>query len=486
MTIALTDLLPLAPVLITSATAIAVMLTVAFRRNHFWNATLTVVGLNLALLVLLWGLWQGHLANVTELLVVDAYAAFFMVLILIATLGCATLAHVYLNGYHGNREEFYMLLLIAATGGMVLVASNHLAALFIGLELLSVPLYGMVAYTRNQRHSLEAGIKYLVLSAAGSAFILFGMALIYAKSGALSFQGISAYLSPEAILEPLMLIGTGLMVVGLGFKLSFVPFHLWTPDVYEGAPAPVGAFLATVSKIAVFAVFFRFLSVTPASGSEAFYMLLQVIAVLSILFGNLLALNQANLKRMLGYSSIAHFGYLLVAVLAGHAISLEAVLVYLLTYVLATMTAFGVVALMSRAEKERDADMLADYRGLFWQRPYLAAVLTIALLSLAGIPLTAGFIGKFYVFTAGANAQLWGLLGVVVVGSALSVFYYLKAMAALYMAKPGMRRYEPKFDWGQRAGGIMVSILFALTVVVGIYPEPLLDLIQIFILSSAV
>ena len=176
MTIALTDLLPLAPVLITSATAIAVMLTVAFRRNHFWNATLTVVGLNLALLVLLWGLWQGHLANVTELLVVDAYAAFFMVLILIATLGCATLAHVYLNGYHGNREEFYMLLLIAATGGMVLVASNHLAALFIGLELLSVPLYGMVAYTRNQRHSLEAGIKYLVLFVAGMflTFILKG------------------------------------------------------------------------------------------------------------------------------------------------------------------------------------------------------------------------------------------------------------------------------------------------------------------------
>ncbi len=486
MNITFNDLLPLAPVLITSATAIVVMLAVSFRRNHFWDATLTVLGLNAALFALLWGLWQGNLANVTELLVVDAYAAFCMLLILVSTLGCATLAHAYLHGYPGNREEFYMLLLIAATGGMVLVASTHLASLFIGLELLSVPLYGMVAYTRNQRRSLEGGIKYLILSAAASAFILFGMALIYAKTGVLSFQGIREYLSPIATLEPLILIGSGLMLVGLGFKLSFVPSHLWTPDVYEGAPAPVGAFLATVSKIAVFAVFFRFLSITPASGSEAFYTLLETIAILSILFGNLLALNQTNIKRMLGYSSIAHFGYLLVAVLANRSISLEAVLVYLLTYVLATLTAFGVVTLMSKAEQGRDADMLGDYRGLFWQRPYLSAVLTVTLLSLAGIPLTAGFIGKFYIFAAGADAQLWGLLGVVVVGSALGVFYYLRAMAALYLAKPGMRRYEPRFDWGQRSGGVMVLILFALTLLIGIYPEPVLDLIHIFILSSAV
>src|SRR5690606_34258368 len=220
-------------------------------------------------------------------------------------------------------------------------------------------------------------------------------------------------------------VGTGMMLIGLAFKLSLVPFHLWTPDVYEGAPAPVAAFLATASKVAVFAVLLRLYQVSPAAAGGWLNELLTLIAIASILFGNLLALLQNNLKRLLGYSSIAHFGYLLVALIASKGLAQEAIGVYLATYVLTSLGAFGVITLMSTPYSGRDADALYQYRGLFWRRPYLTAVLTVMMLSLAGIPLTAGFIGKFYVIAAGVQSQLWWLLGALILGSAIGVFYYL-------------------------------------------------------------
>src|SRR5690606_20646162 len=219
---------------------------------------LTIVGLNLALLSVIPALGVAPI-QVTPLMLVDKFACYYMALVLVATLACTTLIHAYLGGesgrqgYPGNREELYLLMLLSAAGGLVLVSSQHLAGLFIGLELLSVPTYGMIAYAFFNRRSLEAGIKYMVLSAAGSAFLLFGMALLYAESGSLSFSAIGANLSnglPGLIAQ----VGIGMMLIGLAFKLSLVPFHLWTPDVYEGAPAPVAAFLATACKVAVFAV----------------------------------------------------------------------------------------------------------------------------------------------------------------------------------------------------------------------------------------
>ena len=281
-----------------------------------------------------------------------------------------------------------------------------------------------------------------------------------------------------------MLLGSGMMLVAIAFKLSVAPFHLWTPDVYQGAPAPVGAFLATASKLAVFAVFLRFLVTVPATTADSFRDLIGLFAVLSILVGNLLALSQTNLKRLLGYSSIAHFGYLLVAVMANLVISLEAILVYLIVYAVATLGAFAVLALMSRAGQERDADSLADYRGLFWTHPALAVAFTLMLLSLAGIPFTAGFIGKFYIFTVGVEAKLWLLLGVVVVGSAIGVFYYLRTMVALFQRAEAATSLQLGRDWGQRTGGMVVLALFTLTLVVGVYPQPLLDLLHYLMASG--
>ena len=476
----LQHLIALLPLLVTSLTAIVVMLAIAAKRNHALTFILSVVGLNLALLSLIPALEVAPL-EVTPLLLIDTFACYYMALVLAASLACVTLIHAYLGGesgkgYPGNREELYLLVLLSAAGGLVLVSAQHLAGLFIGLELLSVPTYGMIAYAFFNKRSLEAGIKYMVLSAAGSAFLLFGMALLYAESGNLAFADIGASLARES--SQLVQIGIGMMLIGLAFKLSLVPFHLWTPDVYEGAPAPVAAFLATASKVAVFAVLLRLYQISPAMSGGWLSELLTLIAIASILFGNLLALLQNNLKRLLGYSSIAHFGYLLVALIASKGLAVEAVGVYLATYVLTSLGAFGVITLMSTPYSGRDADALYEYRGLFWRRPYLTAVLTVMMLSLAGIPLTAGFIGKFYVIAAGVEAQLWWLLGAMVLGSAIGVFYYLRVMVTLFMREPNMHRHDAPFDWGQRAGGIMLLVVALLAFIIGVYPQPLLELVQ--------
>ncbi|OZB25615.1 MAG: NADH-quinone oxidoreductase subunit N [Pseudomonas sp. 34-62-33] len=476
----LQHLIALLPLLVTSLTAIVVMLAIAARRNHALTFILSVVGLNLALLSLIPALEVAPL-EVTPLLLIDTFACYYMALVLAASLACVTLIHAYLGGesgkgYPGNREELYLLVLLSAAGGLVLVSAQHLAGLFIGLELLSVPTYGMIAYAFFNKRSLEAGIKYMVLSAAGSAFLLFGMALLYAESGNLAFADIGISLMRES--SQLVQIGIGMMLIGLAFKLSLVPFHLWTPDVYEGAPAPVAAFLATASKVAVFAVLLRLYQMSPAMSGGWLNELLTLIAIASILFGNLLALLQNNLKRLLGYSSIAHFGYLLVALIASKGLAVEAVGVYLATYMLTSLGAFGVITLMSTPYSGRDADALYEYRGLFWRRPYLTAVLTVMMLSLAGIPLTAGFIGKFYVIAAGVEAQLWWLLGAMVLGSAIGVFYYLRVMVTLFMREPNMHRHDAPFDWGQGAGGIMLLVVALLVFVLGVYPQPLLELVQ--------
>ena len=474
----LTALLPL---LVTGATAVAVMLLIAWKRNHSQTFLLSVVGLNLALLAVIPALGVAPL-EMTSLLRIDRFACYYSAVIVAATLACLTLTHAYLGGqsgkgYPGNREELYLLMLLACAGGIVLVSAQHLAGLFIGLELLSVPTYGLIAYAFFNKRSLEAGIKYMVLSAAGSAFLLFGMALLYAESGSLSFAGIGASLSAGTP-GHLVQIGVGMMLVGLAFKLSLVPFHLWTPDVYEGAPAPVSAFLATASKVAVFAVLLRLYQVSPAFADGWLGGLLSLLAVASILFGNLLALLQSNLKRLLGYSSIAHFGYLLIALIASKGIASEAIGVYLFTYVLTSLGAFGVVTLMSTPFQGRDCDALFEYRGLFWRRPYLTAVLATMMLPLAGIPLTAGFIGKFYVIAAGVESQQWWLLGTLIVGSAIAVFYYLRVMVAMFLVEPNLQRRDAPLNWAQRAGGIMLLAVAGLTVLLGVYPQPLLAVVR--------
>ena len=475
MTISVAQLIALLPILITGATAVLVMLSIAIKRQHDDNATITVIGLNAAL-VSVYLAWQGGPQQVTPLLMIDAHACLYMAIALFATLACATLMHAYIEGYDDNKEEMYLLLTLSVLGALVLISARHLTALFIGLELLSVPVYGLVAYTFRNKKTLEAGIKYMILSAAATAFMLFGMALLYADSGSLLLADIGGDLAKAGMLSPYAYAGIALILAALSFKLSLAPFHLWTPDVYQGAPAPIAAYLATVSKVAVFAVLLRLLIEAPAAHSSVWSMIFAVIAFASMIIGNLLALNQSNIKRLLGYSSVAQLGYLMVVVVAGGQLALEASAVYLMAYVVTTIGAFGVVTLTSSPYKQQDADELYDYRGLFWRHPYLTAVLTVMMLSLAGIPLTAGFIGKFYVAALGVDAGLWWLVGALVVGSAIGLYYYLRVIITLFMPAPGSRRMVAANNWGFRVGGLMVLLMAGLVFLIGIYPEPIIEI----------
>lgn len=475
----LQNLLALLPVIVCSATAVLVMLAIAFKRNHFMNATVTVMGLNASLLAVWWVATNTVLPqSVTDLFVVDGFACFYMALILVATLACVTLAHAYMETHSGNREELYLLLTLSATGGLLLVCSRHMAALFIGMEILTVPLFGLIAYSFKRSRSLEAGIKYLVLSAMSTAFMLFGIALLYSLTGSLSYSGIRDVLLQSPEIPLLAWAGCSMIFVAFAFKLSFVPFHLWTPDVYEGAPAPVSAYLATASKVAVFAAMVRLLQQLPLLSSGAMHDVLLAVAGLSIIVGNLLALTQSNVKRMLGYSSIAHFGYLLIAVVSGLKLEQPTVAIYLATYVITALAAFGVMVQVSSPYQGADADNLHNYRGLFWKRPYLASVMTVAMLSMAGIPMTAGFIGKFYIVMIGVGAQLWWLLAALVVGSALGLYYYLRVMITMFLLEPGMRRFEAPLNWGQTTGGLILLGAAALVILLGVYPEPLLNVVM--------
>lgn len=481
MTITPQQLIAMLPLLIVGLTVVVVMLSIAWRRDHFINATLTVIGLNLALLSLYFVGQVGPM-DVTPLMRVDGYSMFYTGLVIIASLATSTFAYPWLVGYPDNREEFYLLVLIAALGGILLASANHLASLFLGIELLTLPLFGLIGYAYRQKRSLEASIKYMLLSAAASSFLLFGMALLYAESGSLSFVGLGQSLSDSMVHQPLILAGLGMMIVGLGFKLSLVPFQLWTPDVYQGAPAPVSTFLATASKIAIFAVVMRLFMYAPAADSEAVRLVLSIIAVASILFGNLMAISQTNIKRLLGYSSIAHLGYLLIALVAvqTHELALrwKTIGVYLAGYLFSSLGAFGVVSLMSSPYKGPDAESLFSYRGLFWHKPILSAVMTVMMLSLAGIPMTLGFIGKFFVVAMGVSANLWWLTGAVVLGSAIGLYYYLRVTVSLFLSPPQSLVRDTPSNWALTAGGVVVLISAILVLVLGIYPQPLITLVQ--------
>ena len=485
-TMSFSELMPLAPVMIVALTAVVVMILTSIKRNHNLIATASVVGLNLAAANILLNMFGGQFApsNVMGMFMVDPFTMLYQLVILIASLACCTLSHAYIETYKDNREELYILMLCSVAGAMLMVASSHYASFFISLELMSIPVYGMLAYTHQRSNSLEAGIKYLVLSATASAMLLMGMAYIYAYTGSLSFYESFQSLM-QNIRQPMVLLGLALIIFAVGFKLSLAPFHKWTPDVYAGAPAPIATFLATAAKVATIGLFVRFLLTSGAMLVESLVTIITIIAVLSILVGNFLAVRQVNLKRILGYSSIAHFGYLLIGLISMTYASLGNVSVYVITYVLTTIGAFGAVALMSSPYNNVDeAESLADYRGLFWRRPVLTATLTVMMLSLAGIPLTAGFIGKFLVVMAAVTTQHWFLAAMIVVGSGIGLYYYLRVMVVMYMTPPDTPRIDAVDHWGQKVGGIMVLLAALAVLVIGIYPDPIIKMaLQAEILS---
>ena len=464
------DLSILTPLIILAGGAVLILPVIAIRRSHVLTAAITLISLALAFFTLLQD--EGSLPYaISPLFIIDRFAVYFMGLVIAAGFLLTVLSFDYLKRSLIQREEYYVLLLLAILGSSVLIISRHFVSFFLGLEILGVSLYTLIAYMPEQERGAEAGIKYLILAASASAFLLFGMALVYFETGTMRFNALAAG-HPGII----MYAGLGLMIVGIGFKLAVVPFHMWTADVYEGAPAPVTAFIATVSKGSVFALILRLFLSVDIYKHKAIYLVFVIIAVASMFTGNLLALMQENIKRILAYSSIAHLGYLLVAFLAGEAMGIAAVAFYLAAYFVTIIGAFAIIAALPA--KNGEAMALEDYRGLYWRHPWMAAILTAMMLSLAGIPLTAGFIAKFYVLVAGIKAALWFLVFVLVINSAIGVYYYLRVIMTMF-SKSG----EPATasQTVSPISGIVLTVLAIILIWVGVAPGPLIDAIHTFV-----
>ena len=479
---------PLAPYATLSLFIVVMLVAVGAVRERNIAFGVTLVALGFLLVVNVPAVLGTGSTDVGELLRVDGYAIFFMALFAGAGIVTTLLSGPYVTRLSPWPDEYYILLTTAVLGAVVTAAANHFVSFLLGIEVLSISLYAMIAYPREGRKPLEAAAKYLVLSGAASSTMLFGMALIYMASGSLAFESMAGLSANDSLIAD---IGIAMLLVGILFKLSLAPFHMWTPDVYQGAPAPVTAFLATVSKGAVFAAFLRYATDAGILASDAIALGIAAVAVLSMVAGNVLALLQESVKRILAYSSIAHVGYLLIALIAAAgiggnaALGVETTLVYLTGYFVMTLAAFGVMTALSSDGQE--ADDLMAYEGLFWRRPVLAAVLTAAALSLAGIPLTVGFIAKFYVFAAGAEGTLWVLVWALVIGSAIGIYYYLRIVFTM-IRKPGE---EPADDGIEEpappAGGpeatiprltAAVTIVLGLAILAfGIYPTPIIDFV---------
>ena len=479
----LQDFIALSPILDLGAFSLVIMLAIAYRRHHARIAVFAFVSCLLTLATLPWAATVAP-RTVTTLLVVDRHALLYMGLILTATMVIIALSYRYLNFQFREKdgvEEYYLLLLLATFGGLVLTTADHFVSFFLGFELLGLSLCSLIGYLRTRRHPLEAAVKYLLLSITASALLLFGLALLYFESGAMTFHAVGAIMKQAQSVPALWLGGLILVLVGIALKLGLAPFHMWIPDVYQGAPTPITTYIATVSKAALVALLLRFATEVGILELPSVVQLFSLLAIVSMVTGNILALLQQNVKRLLAYSSIAHFGYVLVALLAGGPPAAEAVTFYVIVYCAMSLGAFGVVTVYS--SEGGDKNRFEDYHGLFWTRPWLAAMLALSLLSLAGIPVTAGFIGKFYAIAAGVDAGLWWLVLALIANSVVSLYYYLRLIVTLF-GEAATSATLPQEETVQRPEFVSwtavcsLGFVASIILVLGIYPEPLIQLIR--------
>ena len=457
--------------------------------------SIVTLGLTMGLCAWQWGERTDLIAGALRL---DELTLTLTLIFCVAGIATVLLSWRHIAPREAAHGEFHSLLLTSIAGMILLVAAQNLVSLFIGLELLSIPLYVLCATELRRASSLESGLKYLVIGSVGSATLLYGLALIYGATGATDYGAIADAVSGEVATDPLLLAGLGLVVVGLAFKASVAPFHQWTPDVYEGAPTPVTAFMAVATKAAALGVTIRLLEVALIDVAVDWAPALAVLAAATIIIGNIGALGQSSLKRLLAYSSVAQAGYMLVGVVVASRLGVQATVFYLAVYLFMNLAAFAVVV-----ARERDTplgDDISALDGLGATRPLLAWPMTIAMLALAGLPPTAGFIGKFYLIDAAVDGDYIWLAVFIVVGSMISLAYYLRVIAAMWMrpapafdvpdaaaaagsgpaSRPALAGGSPEATGLRAQGDVLgVAVLFgALSLIVGIVPSPLFDLVR--------
>ncbi len=463
----------IAPAVVVAVTALLVLLgelaTPPGRKRLLGYVSVAGLLLAMAAATLLWG---THVSAFRGMMVADNFGLFLTLTILVGAILSILLSIDFLHTQGIEQGEYYVLMLASVVGMIVMVTASDLVIVFLGLELLSLPLYILAAFQRDNTRSLEAGLKYFLLGAFSSAFFLYGIALVYGATGTTQLDALAKFILPSSAIDRMLLVGFGLFLAGLAFKVALVPFHWWTPDVYEGAPTAVTAFMSVAVKGAAFGAFFRFfVGALPAPVAD-WRTALAVLAVLTMTLGNVAALLQANVKRMLAYSSIAHAGYILIALVAGQT-GVSSALFYLLAYTVTNLGAFGAVIALGDGARERLN--ISDFAGAARRHPLVAAVMTICLLSLAGFPPFAGFVGKFLIFGAAVDAG-WTWLAVVgVLNSLISVYFYLRPVVQMYM-------YDPAPGWERVRVAPLVGLALALAVIgviaLGILPSPLIALAQ--------
>jgi NADH-quinone oxidoreductase subunit N len=462
--------------------------------------TLSLGALGAALGLTLWQ-WNSDKSIVSGALHIDSLSLTLNLILITGGICTVLLAWRSLAAREAAHGEFHALLLTSVAGMSLLAAAQNTVALFVGLELLSIPLYVLCATEMRREHSLESGLKYLIVGSVGSATLLYGLALIYGATGTTDFSGIAAKLGEGGLsTDALTLTGIALSVAGLCFKASVAPFHQWTPDVYEGAPTPVTAFMAVTTKVAALGVFLRFFDVALIEAQSSWGPALAALATITILVGNVGALGQSSLKRMLAYSSVAQAGYMLAGIVVASKLGVQATVLYLIVYLMMNMAAFGTI--VARERETGEGDSISAFAGLGRERPWLAWPMTLSMLGLAGIPATAGLIGKVYLIEAAVQGGYAWLGIVIVIGSMISLGYYLPVIAAMWMRDaPARGRLplspsgegglpalaggsselddaEPAFRGVQPEVALVAVLAGAATLVFGIVPQPLFELVR--------
>jgi NADH-quinone oxidoreductase subunit N len=432
------------------------------------------------LLVACYGSWK--LANVetdvfSGMFTLDPYATYFKMLVYLAGALTILLSMTYLEVERIHLGEYYAFILLATTGMMIMVSAGDLIMIYLGLELLSIALYTMAGFKRHENRSVEASVKYFILGSFSSAILLYGISILYGIAGTTNLKGLGAFFAVDTLANPGLLMAMGFLVVGFGFKVAAVPFHMWTPDVYEGSPTPVTAFMSVAPKAASFAVFLRVFAEALGGLKPHWQPILVTVAVATMIIGNVVAIVQTNIKRMLAYSSIAHAGYALIGIIVGGELGTMSLMLYLMVYALMNLGAFGVVILLRKGGLR--GEEITDLTGLAKRNPLAAVIMLIFMFSLTGIPPTAGFVAKFYIFMGAVEAGMVWLAVVGVLLSAVSAYYYLRVVMVMYMREP-----SGEFDLATSPAMSVALVVTTLAVlIIGLYPAPLIDYTKAAILQ---
>jgi NADH-quinone oxidoreductase subunit N len=432
-------LFQLAPLLVMAVGGIAFMLVGAANARVSRGQRVVILalyGLALGYVVKLWN-WDAA-PILGGMLVVDRFALFFTAIVTLCAMATVLVSPSYLGRFGMDKGEFFSMLFFSTMGMVVLVSAYDLISVFLGIELMSLAIYVLVAFRRKDFFSNEAALKYFIIGAFAIAFFLYGVSIVYGVCGSTNFERIVAAVGERDLARtPIFLLGVALILAGLAFKVSSVPFHMWTPDVYQGAPTPITSFMATAVKAAGFAAFLRLFYTCFMVNKDQWVGLIWVLAVLTMTLGNVVALVQRNIKRMMAYSSIAHAGYIMIGIAAlstDDSKAASGIMYYVLTYAFMTLGAFATISAFEKRDMTRGLEE-PDYAGLGLERPFLGLCMAVFMFSLAGIPPTAGFFAKYYLFSAAVEQGMVGLVVIAVLNSALSLYYYLRVVVAMYMKK---------------------------------------------------